>query len=210
MGLYEVFFIILFVLLMGTSAGLVLLGFVRLETVKAGKVSKTCPRVVFMNRRDNGRITVDGRTIDVSGMLHLAVCGNSMRDYDIWDGQEIYAQRIVDDADKRNINDYPVVVFDIVKAKFYDSQYKLRKFVGYGCLDYSDDDWEAIYEKNKARIKINKEEFVRKCLVKAENLKSQDVSCDVVLSETYDEEAGKHDYSLHPVNTVFAIVEYAA
>ncbi len=207
--MYETVFAILFIVLMGVSVGLVVSGLIGLSTAKAGKVSKPCPRYVFYNRSDNGKISVDGRPVDVSKMVHLAVCGNSMKDYDIFDGQEIYAMPISTDADKRIIQDHPVLIFRITNAKIFDSQYKLRKFVDYGNLGYSDAQWDDVFEKNAQRIKLRREDFVRKCLIKADKLKRLQVGDEVALSETFDEDANAYDYSLHPVDTIFATVEYA-
>ena len=206
--MYEIVFTILFIVLMGVSVGLVVSGLIGLSTAKAGKVSKPCPRYVFYNRSDNGKISVDGRSVDVSKMVHLAVCGNSMKDYDIFDGQEIYAHRISSEAEKRNIQDHPVLIFRITNAKIYDSQYKLRKFVDYGNLENSDKDWDHVYEKNAQRIKLNREDFVQKCLIKSKRLKRLQMGDEVALSETFDEDANVYDYSLHPVDTIYATVEY--
>lgn len=209
MNVYEIVFLLLFVGFMLLSVGLVMSGLKGVRTAKAGKVSKHCPRLVFYDRSDNGTISVGGLTIDVSKMLHLVVFGNSMKDYDIWDGQEIYAKRISEE-EKRKITDYPVLVFQITNAKFYDSQFKLRKFVNYGKIDNAEVEWAAIYDKDRNRIKINKEDFVQKCRIKAKKLNAFGISGDVALSETYDEEANCYDYSLHPVNTIYAVVKYAA
>lgn len=206
--MYEIVFILLFVTLMLVSVLMVVYGLSGLSTVKAGKVSKHCPRIVLYNSKDYGVISVDGRTVSVSGMLHLAVCGNSMRDYNILDGQEIYARRYEDDESKVSIEDHPVLVLKITKASFYDSQYKLRKFVDYGSLNNTDIEWETVFERNTDRIKMGKEDFIRKCLVKVEKLKKLGITGQVVLSETYDEEKNYYDYSLHPVTTICASVEY--
>lgn len=206
---YEIVFVFLFLALMAVAFGVVLTSTVLVGTIKAGKVTKHCPRFVFLNQKGNGRLRVDGQIVDVSKMLHLTVCGNSMRDYQIVDGQEIYAQYIESDDEKNHIPDHPVLVFSISNAGILDSQYKLRKFVDYGYLGYGNDEWGTVFDRNSERIKIERQAFLEKCRIKAEKLQKSGIAGRVALSETYDEDNELYDYSLHPVNTIIASVEYA-
>lgn len=206
--MYEIVFVVLFTTLMILSVCLAVINIAGVETVKAGRVTKHCPRFVFCGRNDSGKILVDDQMVNVSHMIHLSVCGNSMKDYGITDHQEIYATALSTEEEKNGIADYPVLVFKITNASFYDSQYKLRKFIGYGEVGYQPTAWGDLYDRNSERIKIEKEAFVNRCLEKASRLVASRVGGRVALSATYNEEDDCYDYSLHPISTIYAAVEY--
>lgn len=207
--MYEIVFVFLFSILMLLSVCMVLFSTIGVGTVKAGRVTKHCPRFVFCGRNESGKILVDGQVVDVSHMIHLSVCGNSMKDYGIVDHQEIYATAFTSEKEKEAISDFPVLVFKITDAPFYDSQYKLRKFIAYGDIDNTEKNWGDIFDKNKDKIKIEKSDFISRCNAKASKLASDNIKGRVALSATYNEDEGFYDYSLHPVNTIYAAVEYA-
>lgn len=207
--MYEIVFVFLFSILMLLSVCMVIFSTIGVVTVKAGRVTKHCPRFVFCSRNESGKILVDGQVVDVSHMIHLSVCGNSMKDYGIVDHQEIYATAFTSEKEKEAIADFPVLVFKITNAPFYDSQYKLRKFIAYGDIDNTEKNWGDIFDKNKEKIKIEKADFISRCIAKASKLASDNIKGHVALSATYNEDDGFYDYSLHPVDTIYAAVEYA-
>lgn len=196
------------VLLLLFSAMIAVRGFRVGSTIKAGKVDKFCLRVGLYGRHDTDFIEVDGQTVKVTDYEHFIVRGNSMSDFGIRDGQEVYVRPYSAD-EKLMIRTYPIIAFDIIKPVFLDSRYKLRKFVCY--IDLSSVDWEEVYERKKDRIKpdVSKHDFIEMCTAKASKYREKDRGNNkFVLSETYDEECKKHLYSLHPVNTIHAAVKY--
>lgn len=176
-----------------------------LPVVKAGKVTDPYHKVEKIRGGVPKVINVDGKRVDVSEYVAFYVHGNSMKKYNIKDKQCVFAKPL---GEVDNILNHPVLVFRIVNHKPDDAEYKLRKYVN--LLDSIDGvDWSAVYEANKERISISKEEFVKQCGEKAE--RDHDfLTGKVVLSETFDEAEQKDCYSLHPLTTVYATVEYAA
>ena len=174
-----------------------------LPVVKAGKVTKPCreSKVVFGYMPSN--ICINGVRKDVSEDCQMLVCGNSMKNYNIFDGQRIYVKRI-SDAAKCNISRFPVLVFHITNGVAGDAKYKLRKFVCY----VEGDNFREVYETFKDRIKVSKAKFLEQCSSKYGKLRNE-YDGQLILSETYDEDKNVVLYSLHPVDSVFGRVEYA-
>lgn len=196
------------VLLLLFSAMIAVRGFRVGSTIKAGKVDKFCFRIGLYERHDTNYIEVDGQTVKVTDYEHFIVRGNSMSDFGIRDGQEVYVRPYSAD-EKLTINTYPIIAFEIINPVFLDSRYKLRKFVSY--IDLSSVNWEEVYEAKKNRIRpdVSKHDFIEMCTTKASKYSEKDRGDNnFVLSETYDEECKKHLYSLHPVNTIHAAVKY--
>lgn len=186
--------------------GMLALLFINIQTlsvVKAGKVTKPCKerRTVFGDTPSN--ININGVRIDVSKDLKMLVCGNSMKNYNIFDGQRIYVKPMTDN-EKHDIKHYPVLVFNIVGGMEGDAKYKLRKFVGY----VKDNNFKDLYEIQHNRIKVSMDTFISQCSPKYDKLREQ-YSEMLVLSETYDEDTNTVLYSLHPVSTILGKVEYA-
>lgn len=181
-----------------------IINFKTLPVVKAGKVTKiySINKHVFGSMPDSVRI--NGCVVDLSKDKKMYVCGNSMKDYHIHDGQRIYVKEYTD-ADKRAITKYPVLVFRIVNTpNKNDAQYKLRKFVGY----IESYDWKEIYRQFADRIRIPEETFIGQCTLKYSKIPTEERT-SLVLSETYDEDKDLILYSLHPISTVYGKVEYA-
>lgn len=197
-------FAIAFIILMVGMGGMLVLNYHTLPVVKAGKVTKWSGKAKRMLGYMPDKWVVDGKKIDVSKDKKMVVCGNSMKDYRIYDGQRIYVKPLSDE-EKRSISRFPVLVLDIVnQPDRSDANYKLRKFVGY----VESSDWEKVYEQFCQRIKIPKMDFVKQCATKYAKL-LQEGEKQLVLSETFDEDRKAVVYSLHPVKAVFGKVEYA-
>ena len=63
----------------------------------------------------------------MSGLDYLYVYGNSMKDYNIFNGQYVFVDPYQTMDEKQSIQTHPVLVFDITEQKI-QSKYKLRKF----------------------------------------------------------------------------------
>lgn len=175
------------------------------EVVRAGKVNKTTARYKIRRQKKCRR---------TASLEPYIVCGESMRDYDIHNGDMVYVQTFKP-AEKDRIVTFPVLMFAIKDMGCLKSRYKLRKFVSYidnlQCCD-----WGNVYERHKDRFegKIGKEDFCNMCREKVSKLSAgqnnpaaTEKPVRYVLSETREE---KYLYSLHPVDTVYGKVCYAA
>lgn len=174
-----------------------------LPVVKAGKVSDPYHKFEKVRGCVPKYINVGGKKVDVSKHDVFSVHGNSMIKYKIKDKQLVFVKKL-DRIDK--LNGHPVLVFRIANHKPDDAEFKLRKFVNI-LNSINDVDWGDVYESNKERIKISKEDFAAQCDCKAKNkdaLKGQ-----IILSETFDESTQRVFYSLHPISDAYAMVEYA-
>lgn len=183
---------------------ILLLNFNSLPVVKAGKVTKFCDKKKFVFGTMPNRVRINNRVVDLSDDEKMVVSGNSMKEYDIFDGQRIYVKRYSED-ERNTIQRYPVLVFNIVNnPNEKDAVFKLRKFVGY----ITNDNWSDIFVTFQDRIKTDHETFTRLCTEKYAKIPKADRD-RLVLSETYDEELNTVLYSLHPVSTIYGKVEYA-
>lgn len=174
-----------------------------LPVVKAGKVTKPCKEIKRIFGYMPSRISVNGVKKDVSKDIQMIVCGNSMQNYNIYDGQRIYVREMMDE-EKNAITRFPVLVFHIVNGAPGDAKYKLRKFVGY----IDNDNLHDLFASKQDRIKVSEDVFCSQCEEKLRKLRQKE-SDRLVLSETYDEDQKAILYSLHPVTTIFGKVEYA-
>ena len=172
--------------------------------VKAGNVSKFYWKYKFLFGKQPKEILYNGNKVNVASYVALYVYGNSMQDYNIHTGQEVFVEPL-NDMQKDSITTYPVLVFYIDNMKF-QSDYKLRKFVRY-IDDPSNTNWEGIYAELQTRIKISNEAFVSEMHNKTAKLTNP--STRHILSETYDEERQVYRYSMHPVSSLYAKVLYA-
>lgn len=185
---------------------LTICSFIRfLPVAKAGKVSKFYWKYKLLLRKNTKVIECDGEKVDVSSYKGLYVYGNSMKDYAIHNGQEVFVSEYTTEQQKMSIQDYPVLVFHIYNMKC-QSPYKLRKFVGY-VKDPSAMNWHNFYNQFKDRIKIKETQFISECRDKLEKLKKAEGQ--YILSETYDEDMCTYRYSMHPVSSLYARVVYA-
>lgn len=190
------------IMIVGMLAFLVL-SIQTLPVVKAGKVTKPCKEKNWVLGKMPPKLRINGVRKDVSKDIQMVVCGNSMKNYNIFDGQRIYVREITD-KDKGEIKRFPVLVFKIVNGEDGDAKYKLRKFVGY----VTDDNFKEAYKTYRDRIKVSEETFVAQCTPKYKELRKKNTG-KFVLSETYDEDKDVVLYSLHPVDTILGKVEYA-
>lgn len=174
-----------------------------LPVVKAGKVTKPCKEIKRIFGYMPSHILINGVKKDVSKDMQMVVCGNSMQNYNIYDGQRIYV-KTMGDEEKNGIARYPVLVFHIVNGEHGDAKYKLRKFVGY----VDNDNLHELFASKQDRIKVSEDVFLSQCEEKLRKLRQKE-SDRFVLSETFDEDQKAILYSLHPVTTIFGKVEYA-
>jgi len=176
---------------------IIMLSFPCISSVKAGKVTKFCLRKRVCKALPS-KLDVEGDVVDVSGLHCLYVCGDSMYPYDIKDGQIVFVS-VYGEKQKRTIESKPVVVLKIHGMPL-QSQFKLRKFVAY---TDQNSDWENVYQANREFIKTDKGSFIKMMQKKAARCMGNG---SFVLSETYE---SKHaQYSLHPVDDLYAKVEY--
>lgn len=183
---------------------ILLLNFNSLPVVKAGKVTKFCDKKKFVFGTMPNHVRINNRVVDLSDDEKMVVSGNSMKEYDIFDGQRIYVKRYSED-ERNTIQRYPVLVFNIVNTpNEKDAVYKLRKFVGY----ITTNNWPDVFVTFQDRIKTDQVTFTRLCTEKYAKIPQADRD-RLVLSETYDEEHNTVLYSLHPVSTIYGKVEYA-
>lgn len=195
-------FIIAFLLTIVGMLGFLLLNFKTLPVVKAGKVNKPCNVSKSIFGYMPSHIFINGVKKDVSNDIPMIVCGNSMQNYHIYDGQRIYV-KTMGDEEKNGIARYPVLVFHIINGDQGDAKYKLRKFVGY----VDNENLNDLFVSKQDRIKVSEDVFVSQCEKKLRKLRLKG-SGRLVLSETYDEDQKAILYSLHPVTTILGKVEY--
>lgn len=196
-------FCIAFMTMMAGMIVFLIINMSKVPVVKAGKVTKVCARNRMILGTSLKHGIVNGVEVDLRNDERMIVCGNSMQMYGISDGQQIYVKKISDD-DKLRINTFPVVVFHIINGKPNDSEFKLRKFVGY----VYNEDCDNIYDTYKNRIHISKERFIDQCSSKLKKYEGAN-SDSLVLSETFDEDKKEIVYSLHPASSIYGKVEYA-
>lgn len=171
---------------------------------KAGKVDKFFWKYKLSSCKIPKEIKCGNDTIVVSGLDYLYVYGNSMKDYNIFNGQYVFVDPYQTMDEKQSIQTHPVLVFDITEQKI-QSKYKLRKFVCY--INLNNVDWNAVYTNCSSRIRVSQEDFIQECIKKGSNLKNKETK--YILSETFDEEKERYSYSLHPVECLYAKVKYA-
>lgn len=201
-------FLFVMALVVVSQCAILYLSLRRVSTVKAGNVLKYCPATKCRVGSKPRQIQVNGAYVDVSSLEQLVVCGNSMHDYRINNGQTVFVSRI-NDKDKESISTHPVVVFNITNAPSHQSKYKLRKMVSYA--EGYDQDWNVIYRENNNRIRISQNDFVTMCQNKVKKMQEAGIVNErFIVSETYDEDLHEYRYSLHPVSTLYAKVKYVA
>lgn len=182
----------------------VLMNIHALQVAKAGKVTKPCRATKRIFGYMPSFIKINGVKIDVSEDTQMLVCGNSMKEYRIFDGQRIYVKPLSEN-EKYNIQKFPVLALEIVDNPIEnDAKFKLRKFVGYA----PNEDWGCFYEAYRHKMKISKADFVQQCSKKYEKMQNRD-KLPLAVSETYDEDRGGILYSLHPISVIYGKVEYA-
>lgn len=178
----------------------------QVSTVKAGNVLKYSPAKKWRVGSKPQHIRINGTYVDVRNMEQLIVCGNSMQDYQISNGQTVFVS-LYDGNGRESITTHPVVVFHITDASAVQSQYKLRKMVSYA--DGYTQNWGAIYDANESRIRIAKSAFEEMCVAKVKKMQDEGIADErLIVSETYDEDLRAYRYSLHPVSTLYAKVRY--
>lgn len=174
-------------------------------TVKAGKVTKFCGKYALSEYYKPGKVMLGDRIVDANGMEVLRVKGNSMRDYGIRSGNQVFVKIYHTEDEKESIKTYPVMVINIRNHRRCDSIYKLRKFVSY--VDLNAVDWSKVYNNSHNRIKVTEQEFVERCITKSQKDNVRGLN-RCILSETYNEDKALYEYSLHPITELYAKVCY--
>lgn len=155
-------------------------------------------------------IQCDENVISTDGMGYMLVRGDSMKWYDIHSGNHVLI-RYFSEEEKQKIGDKPVLLFSMDEAEnagiwgreYWESHYKLRKFITY--LPSREVDFGSLYDQHKDEITISREKFVSKC-----NERVQELGDDAryILSETYDKDEKENRYSLHGIAHLLGQVEY--
>lgn len=183
--------------------------------VRAGDAHKIVPAVKLVDSVRKEYANNGPNRVNIKNLKPMFVKGNSMRDYNITDGQTIYVEKF-NQAQKTTINTFPVLVLELPKKnilfRMFLSQLKLRKFVGY-INNLERVNWEDVYDEKAQRIKLEKNEFVQLINRKIEEMKKKKEyipQCQYALSETYDEDMDCYSYSLHLVSKIYGKVRFAA
>jgi len=206
MSLYHiaVFAVLILVFMPSVIAYIVNLG--NVQFVKAGKVDDFCIRYALMPHARIKEIRVGNTIRDVSGLLMFLVHGNSMRQFGVRSGQRIFVRQLTENM-LNDIDTHPVLMFNIIGAKKWESQYKLRKFIGY--VNEGTTDWGAVFDMYANEITaLNRDEFIAAMERKVQRI---DINTERhILSVTFNEHSRNLEYSLHPVSSLYGIVKYAA
>lgn len=202
--MYNIAFLIIISILLLSPLLNFIIGLRWVLVAKAGKVDKFFWKYKLSSCKIPKEIKCGNDTIVVSGLNHLYVYGNSMKDYNILNGQYVFVDPYKTMYEKQSIETYPVLVFDITEQKI-QSKYKLRKFVCY--INLNNVDWNAVYTDCSSRIRVSQKDFIQECIKKGSSLKNK--GSKYILSETFDEEKERYSYSLHPVECLYAKVKYA-
>ena len=199
------FFIILTLSVVGIAA-MLLIEFPLRRRVKAGTANKFIFGKAFA-RRLGSELKTDHDFVDPKDYEQMVVAGNSMKDYNIHDG-DIVLVKTYDERSKMEIDTYPVVAIKLCKNwNPFDSDMKLRKFVGYA----RDQKWDAVYDSFKKRVKnsVSREDFIASCKKSFEkNPFTIEKDHPAIVSETYDENSRQYHYSVHPVNLLYGKVAF--
>lgn len=153
------------------------------------------------------KVTVGDRCVNAADYEQMVAAGDSMQDYNIHNGDSILVAPY-DEQGKLHIDRFPVLAIKLRgPMKPFDSDIKLRKFVGY----VSDQDWDAAYNRFHDRVKptVSRDAFVASCAKSYS--KHQFTLTDAtpaVLSETYDVDSHCYHYSVHPVENVYGKVVF--
>lgn len=191
------------------------------RTVKAGKVENINAFPATTDKRDiikNKRFLVGDKTVDPNEYEIFIVCGSSMSNYEINDGDAILVSRLYGNQ-RFEIKGCPILVFeiDINKDSIQGSyippvEFKLRKFITYiNDSTEFDNAFDEIQSQNPDLIG-RKEEIREKYNLCIEKYKGNNIETDnivLIMSSTLDTEIGMVKYSFHPIKFLYGQVEYA-
>lgn len=171
--------------------------------VKAGTADKYVFGCAVARRLS--RITVCDRQVDAADYEQMVAAGDSMQDYNIHNGDSILVSPY-DEQGKLHIDRFPVLVIKLRDPmKPFDSNMKLRKFVGYvGNLD-----WGAAYDRFRNRVKpaVSRDAFMASCAKSyGKHQFTLSETNPAVLSETYDVDSHCYHYSVHPAESIYGKV----
>lgn len=201
------FFIIITLSVIGIAAMLII-EFPICRRVKAGTANKFVFGKAIVRRLDRELKSGIG-IVKVHDYKQMVVAGNSMKDYDIHDG-DIVLVKTYDDQSKKEIHTHPVIAIKLSGQRNpLDSDMKLRKFVGYA----TDQKWGALYDRYSDRVKqgVSRDDFIASCS-KSYDKKPFAIEQNnpAVISETYDVDSHRYHYSVHPVNLLYGKVMYVS
>ena len=182
-----------------------------LHVVRAGSVSKNVLGIKVVDFPERKTVSTGNGIEDISGLEAMYVKGNSMRDYNIFDGSTVFVQKITGE-DRNHITTHPVLVLMLKKKNPLVSQLKLRKFICY-IPNIEDVDWQHVFNEQQDRIKLTYPDFISVIENKIVEMKERNeyfTDTCYILSETYEEDKNKYSYSLHRSSSVCGKVKFSA
>ena len=173
--------------------------------VKAGTADKYVFGCAVARRLS--RIAVGDRQVDAVDYEQMVAAGDSMQDYNIHNGDSILVSPY-DEQGKLHIDRFPVLAIKLRgPRKPFDSNMKLRKFVGY----VGNQDWGAAYDRFRDRVKpaVSRDDFMASCAKSYGKCQfTLSDATPAVLSETYDVDSHCYHYSVHSVENVYGKVVF--
>lgn len=198
------FYIIITIAVSGTLA-MLFVEFPIRRRVKAGTADKYVFGCAVARRLS--KVSVGNRQVDAADYEQMVAAGDSMQDYNIHNGDSILVSPY-DELGKCHIERYPVLAIKLRgPMKPFDSNIKLRKFVGY----VGNQDWAAAYDRYNDRVKpvVSREDFMASCAKSyGKHQFAFSEETPAVLSETYDVDSHRYHYSVHPVGNVYGKVVF--
>ena len=153
------------------------------------------------------KVDVGDRSVDASDYEQMVAAGDSMQDYNIHNGDSILVSPY-DEQGKLHIDRYPVLAIKLRSPmKPFDSDIKLRKFVGY----VVNQEWGVAYDRYRDRVKpaVSRDDFVASCAKSyGKHQFTLSEAKPAVLSETYDVDTRCYHYSVHPAENVYGKVVF--
>ncbi len=178
-----------------------------LRRAKAGKADKYVFGHTFARRLS--QISVGESCFALADYEQMVAAGDSMKDYNIHNGDIILVSRY-DETARKNIDHYPVIAIKLQGVHLpFDSDLKLRKFVGY----VGNDDWNAAYDTYQSRVKksVGRDAFIASCAKSYGKNRFPLTSPKVaIISETYDVDSQCYHYSVHATDCVYGKVVFAS
>lgn len=178
------------------------------KIVKAGDVSKSSSLTVKLNSLNNRKYTIQGEEIDISEYLIFVVNGESMAYNNIHSGDIVFIKELIGETRLKIPKDKIILLEiddDICCSKCNetgDSEYKLRKFIGYLNITEVDvEEWTNQYEIT------NKKEYLTKFERCKEKYKDTEDIKGTFLCSTTMKDYGL-SYSFHPIRLLKGVVEY--
>lgn len=155
------------------------------------------------------KVSVGDLYVDASDYEQMVAAGDSMQDYNIHNGDSILVSPY-DAQGKLHIKRYPVLAIKLRgPMKPFDSDIKLRKFVGYT----ANKDWGTAYDRYIDRVKptVSRDDFIASCAKSyGKHQFALTEATPAVLSETYEVDSHRYHYSVHPAENVYGKVVFVS